>query len=80
MLSKLKERRVPVILFQFLGGEGTTLADKYGAILYGSIYSHGAKNYKLSDGVHLSPEGHQIVAKNMVPLIKKLLSPNVLKK
>lgn len=80
MLSKLKERRVPVILFQFLGGEGTALADKYGAILYGSIYSHGAKDYKLSDGVHLSPEGHQIVAKNMVPLIKKLLSPNVLKK
>jgi hypothetical protein len=27
----------------------------------------------LNDGQHLSPEGHAIVSKNMVPLIKQLM-------
>jgi hypothetical protein len=74
MISQLRERNISVILIKFSGGEGAELVDKYGAILYGSIYAHGAKELLLSDGQHLSPAGHEIVAKNMVPLIKKLLS------
>lgn len=74
MLSRLKERNISVILFKFLGGEGAKLADKYGATLYGSIYGYGAKEFLLSDGQHLTPAGHEIVAEKMVPLIKQLLS------
>jgi len=74
MLSRLKERNISVILFKFPGGEEAKLADKYGAILYGSIYGYGAMELLLSDGQHLSPAGHEIVAEKMVPLIKKLLS------
>lgn len=74
ILKRLQDRRISVILFKFLGGEGAELADRYGTTLYGSIYGYGAKEFRLSDGQHLSPEGHEIVAKNMVPLIKKLLS------
>jgi acyl-CoA thioesterase-1 len=72
-IRRLKERRIEVILFQFSGGEGKDVAKKYGALFYGSIYRDVPKENILNDGQHLSPEGHAIVSKNMVPLIKQLM-------
>jgi acyl-CoA thioesterase I len=74
IVRRLRERTIEVILIKFLSGEGEAIAAKYGALLYGSIYRDIPKDYILNDGQHLSPEGHAVVAKNMLPLIKQLIA------
>jgi acyl-CoA thioesterase-1 len=74
IVRRLKERKIEVILIRFSGGKGDAIAEKYGALLYGSIYRDIPRDFILNDGQHLSPEGHSVVAKNMLPLIRQLIT------
>lgn len=53
-----------------------SLASKHSVIFMPFLLAQvaGEKSYNLSDGIHPNEEGHKIIAKNMWPHIKKLLT------
>lgn len=89
ILTELSKRNIPVLLAGMLalanwGPEYAEqfnsmyprLAEKHGACLYPFILEGVAANPALNqpDGIHPNAQGAQIIADNLLPLVKKLLA------
>ena len=78
IVSRLRARQIDVVLCGFFYPDwdkvGIAVAEYYGAIFVdgGSCYD---SRYRSFDGLHMNVYGHEVVARRLLPVLQKLVSP-----
>lgn len=73
ILSRLKARRIRVILCGFYNEPWGPIARRYGAAHVPSGTCYDAR-YRGFDGLHMNPAGHEVVAARLRSVVQRLLS------